>query len=233
MAEPEVVDLDLTIDDLVPKSPERIAEEKKESGNHLYKFKNYTGALAMYEEAIKLCPENASYYGNRSACDLTGGEQAVKKAAELGGADCASNEKRALESLRKLHDDAQKALESGDYRRVVFCNEAFKMGRWQQALNLYNEALKIDKTNRKVNAKLYFNKATVCAKLNQTQEAANACTAALELDENYVKAILRRAKCYTELDIDPNVVFQSFFRGSGFDFQGTPYTGNVFNFQFG
>lgn len=46
----------------------RIAEEKKESGNHLYKFKNYKGALAMYDEAIKLCPENAAYYGNRSAC---------------------------------------------------------------------------------------------------------------------------------------------------------------------
>lgn len=46
----------------------RLAEEKKESGNHLYKFKNYKGALAMYDEAIKLCPDNAAFYGNRSAC---------------------------------------------------------------------------------------------------------------------------------------------------------------------
>ncbi|XP_045511069.1 dnaJ homolog subfamily C member 7 [Colias croceus] len=337
MAESEVVDLDLTIDDLVPKSPEKLAEEKKENGNHLYKFKNYKGALAMYEEAIKLCPENAAYYGNRSACymmlgmykkaledaqkavaldstftkgyirmakccialgDISGGEQAVNRATELGGADCASNEKLALDSLRRLHEDAQRALEAGDFRRVVFCmdrcleyspsssraklikaeclamlgrcqeaqeiandslrfdsldteaiyvrglclyfedkdeqafkhfqqvlrlapdhkkametykkakllkqkkeegNEAFKMGRWQQALTLYNEALKIDKNNRKVNAKLYFNKATVCAKLHQIKEAADACTAALDLDSNYIKALLRRAKCYTEL----------------------------------
>lgn len=337
MADAEVVDLDLTIDDLVPKSPESLAEEKKESGNHLYKYKNYKGALAMYDEAIKLCPENASYYGNRAACymmlgtykkaledaqtavaldntftkgyiriakccialgDLAGGEQAVRKASELGGAECAASERRALDTLRRLHEDAQKALASGDYRRVVFCmdrcldyspscskakltkaeclallgrcqeaqeiandslrfdsfdtdaiyvrglclyfedkdeqafkhfqqvlrlapdhkkameiykkakllkqkkeegNEAFKMGRWAQALNLYNEALHIDKNNKAVNAKLYFNKATVCAKLNQTKEAADACTKALELDENYVKALLRRAKCYTEL----------------------------------
>lgn len=82
---------------------------------------------------------------------------------------------------------------------MISGNEAFKMGRWQQALNLYNEALTIDKNNRKVNAKLYFNKATVCSKLNQIEEAAEACTAALELDENYVKALLRRAKCYAEL----------------------------------
>ncbi|KPJ11757.1 DnaJ-like subfamily C member 7 [Papilio machaon] len=337
MAEPEVVALDLTIDDLVPKSPERLAEEKKESGNHLYKFKNYKGALAMYEEAIKLCPDNASYYGNRSACymmmgmykkaledaqkavaldptftkgyirvtkccialgDLFGGDQAAQRASELGGPDCVTSERRALETLRRLNEDAQRALDAGDYRRVVFCmdrcldyspsctkakltkaeclamlgrcqeaqeiandclrsnsfdteaifvrglclyfedkdeqafkhfqqvlrlapdhkkametykkakllkqkkeegNEAFKMGRWQQALKLYNEALEVDKNNKTVNAKLYYNKATVCAKLNQIKEAAEACTAALELDENYVKALLRRAKCYTEL----------------------------------
>ncbi|CAH0726604.1 unnamed protein product, partial [Brenthis ino] len=336
MAEPEV-ELDLTIDDLVPKSPERLAEEKKESGNHLYKFKNYKGALVLYEEAIKLCPENAAYYGNRAACymmlgmykkaledalkavaldstftkgyirmakcyialdDLSGADQAIRRASELGGTDCASNERKALESLRRLHEDAQRAMEAGDFRRVVFCmdrcleyspssskaklmkaeclamlgrcqeaqeiandslrfdsfdteaiyvrglclyfedkdeqafkhfqqvlrlapdhkkametykkakllkqkkeegNEAFKMGRWQQALTLYNEALTVDKNNRKVNAKLYFNKATVCSKMNQIKEAAEACTAALELDENYVKALLRRAKCYTEL----------------------------------
>lgn len=73
------------------------------------------------------------------------------------------------------------------------------MGRWQQALTLYNDALTIDKNNKAVNAKLYFNKATVCSKLNQIKEAADACTAALELDENYVKALLRRAKCYSDL----------------------------------
>lgn len=78
-------------------------------------------------------------------------------------------------------------------------NEAFKMGRWQQALSLYNEALTIDKMNRAVNAKLYYNKATVCSKLGLTKEAAAACTSALELDENYVKALLRRAKCHSEL----------------------------------
>lgn len=337
MAESEILDLDLNIEDLVPKSPESLAEEKKDSGNYLYKFKNYKGALAMYDEAIKLCPENAAYYGNRSACymmlcmykkaledaqkavsldptftkgyiraakccialgDLLNGEQAVRRATELGGVECVSGELRALETLKRLHEDAQRALDANDYRRVVFCmdrcldyspsctkckltkaeclallgrcqeaqeiandllrldsqdteaiyvrglclyfedrdeqafkhfqqvlrlnpdhkkavetykrakllkqkkeegNEAFKMGRWQQALALYNEALTIDKNNRTVNAKLHFNKATVCAKLNMLNETAEACTAALELDENYVKALLRRAKCYTEL----------------------------------
>lgn len=34
----------------------------------------------MYDEAIKLCPDNASYYGNRSACYMMLGN--YKKALE-------------------------------------------------------------------------------------------------------------------------------------------------------
>lgn len=99
----------------------------------------------------------------------------------------------------------EKSLQTQDLFKLIrfsLCvagNEAFKMGRWQQALSLYNEALTVDRNNKIVNAKLYYNKATVCAKLNQIKEAIEACTAALELDENYVKALLRRAKCYSDL----------------------------------
>lgn len=53
--------------------------------------------------------------------DLSGAEQAICRASELGGADCASNERKALKSLQRLHDDAQRAMEAGDHRRVVFC----------------------------------------------------------------------------------------------------------------
>lgn len=53
--------------------------------------------------------------------DLLGGDQAVRRASELGGVDCAAGERRALETLRKLHEDAQRAMEAQDYRRVVFC----------------------------------------------------------------------------------------------------------------
>lgn len=58
----------------------RLAEEKKESGNHLYKFKNYKGALTMYDEAVKLCPENPAYLGNRAAAYMMLGM--YKKALE-------------------------------------------------------------------------------------------------------------------------------------------------------
>lgn len=45
-------------------------------------------------------------------------------------------------------------------------NEAFKAQRLQEAYDLYTEALSIDPNNNKTNAKLYFNRATVCAKVS-------------------------------------------------------------------
>ena len=44
-------------------------------------------------------------------------------------------------------------------------NEAFKAGKLQEAHKLYSEALEIDPLNKSTNAKLYFNRATVVAKV--------------------------------------------------------------------
>merc|ERR1712183_377748 len=50
------------------------------------------------------------------------------------------------------------------------------------------------------NAKLYFNRATVAAKLKRTAESIADCDKALELDPSYTKALLRRAKSYMETE---------------------------------
>lgn len=65
--------------------------------------------------------EKVAYCKIIQSGDLSGGDQAVRRASELGGAECAASERRALETLRKLHEDAQRAMEANDYRRVVFC----------------------------------------------------------------------------------------------------------------
>ncbi|XP_052898822.1 dnaJ homolog subfamily C member 7 isoform X3 [Anopheles moucheti] len=53
---------------------ERLAEEKKNSGNDEYKSKRYEVALRLYSEAIHLSPETVAYYGNRSACYMMLGD---------------------------------------------------------------------------------------------------------------------------------------------------------------
>ncbi|KAL3281185.1 hypothetical protein HHI36_004402 [Cryptolaemus montrouzieri] len=324
-------------DDIIPTSPEELAESKKEHGNEFYKIKQYHSALPFYNEAISLCPETAAYYGNRSAClmmlnrfrdaledarkavqldptfvkgyvriakcaialgDLVTAESSIKTLELMNEAKSVVGEIRVLQKLQQYESEAQKAYDKKDFRKVVYCmdrcldeaptcprykitkaeclaflgryaesqeiansilhldkgnadaiyvrgiclfyednidsafshfqqvlrlapdhakameiykrakllkkkkeegNEAYKNCRFQEALNLYSEALNIDPLNKKTNAKLHFNKATVLSRLNKLREAVDDCTAALKLDDTYMKALLRRAKCYMDL----------------------------------
>merc|ERR1719270_1126883 len=96
---------------------------------------------------------------------------------------------KAKEIYRKAKSLKQKKEEG---------NTAFKAGNLDEAYKLYSEALAIDPHNRSTNAKLYFNRATVAAKLKRTSESIADCDKALELDPSYTKALLRRAKSYME-----------------------------------
>ncbi|XP_076823142.1 dnaJ homolog subfamily C member 7-like [Clavelina lepadiformis] len=79
-------------------------------------------------------------------------------------------------------------------------NDAFKRCQTQKAYDLYTEALAIDPNNRKTNAKLFCNRALVGTKLRKYEVSAEDCSRAIELDEHYVKAYQRRAKCYMEIE---------------------------------
>merc|ERR1711970_1435401 len=317
-------------------SPERLAEEKKEEGNQLYKLKQYRDALSKYSEAIDLCPQCVSFYGNRSACylmlgqprqaledartstnldpdftkgwtrvarccvmlgDTVSAKQALTKLGNLGEDN--PTEQRNIETVEKMVSDSQQAYQGKDYRKSLWCldkalevashslaiktsraeclaflgryteaseaansvlqfdnlnadaiyvrglclyyednvdrafshftqvlrfapdhvkakeiykkakslktkkeegNTAFKAGNLEEAYKLYSDALQIDPCNRTTNAKLYFNRATVASKLKKTAESIADCDRALDLDPNYTKAILRRAKSYMETE---------------------------------
>jgi len=79
-------------------------------------------------------------------------------------------------------------------------NEQFKAGNFDQSYELYSEALLIDPVNKITNAKIYFNRATVSAKLGKHTDSIADCSKALELDSGYLKALLRRAKSYMETE---------------------------------
>lgn len=109
-----------------------------------------------------------------------------------------------FQQVLRLAPDHKKAMDI--YKRAKLLkkkkeegNEAYKLCRFQEACKLYTEALEIDPLNKKTNAKLYFNRATAFARLTKTKEAIADCTAALNLDDTYLKALLRRAKCYMDL----------------------------------
>ena len=47
-------------------------------------------------------------------------------------------------------------------------NEAYRKGKYEEAFDLYTEALAIDPCNKKTNAKLHSNRSNVCEKVIQT-----------------------------------------------------------------
>jgi len=105
----------------------------------------------------------------------------------------------------KLAPDHLKAREI--YKKAKFLkakkeegNDAFKNGNLVEAYTIYSDALKIDPCNKITNAKLYFNRATVASKQKKIEESIADCDKAIELDPNYTKAILRRAKSYMDLE---------------------------------
>ncbi|XP_064647220.1 dnaJ homolog subfamily C member 7-like [Lineus longissimus] len=77
-------------------------------------------------------------------------------------------------------------------------NNAFRAGRYEDAYSIYTEALNIDPFNVHTNSKLYCNRATACSKVNRNDQAIEDCSKAIELDDKYLKAYLRRAKCYMD-----------------------------------
>ncbi|XP_073230026.1 dnaJ homolog subfamily C member 7-like [Porites lutea] len=79
-------------------------------------------------------------------------------------------------------------------------NDTFSCGKYQEAYDIYTEALTIDAHNNSTNAKLYYNRSLVGSKLNRLEEAINDCTQAIELDPTYLKAYIKRARCYMEAE---------------------------------
>eukprot|EP01098_Paradermamoeba_levis_P006314 TRINITY_DN2623_c0_g1_i1.p1 TRINITY_DN2623_c0_g1~~TRINITY_DN2623_c0_g1_i1.p1 ORF type:complete len:497 (-),score=162.01 TRINITY_DN2623_c0_g1_i1:184-1674(-) len=79
-------------------------------------------------------------------------------------------------------------------------NEAFKISKFQEAFDLYSQALTVDFRFKQINSTLYCNRAAAAMKINRWEQAASDCTKAIELDENYLKAYTRRASIYMTLE---------------------------------
>jgi DnaJ family protein C protein 7 len=79
-------------------------------------------------------------------------------------------------------------------------NDAFQKGAQEEAVAAYTEALAVDPDNNSYNSTLYANRAAAFSKMGKHKEALEDCTRALDLDPNYLKALLRRAQIYMTLE---------------------------------
>lgn len=79
-------------------------------------------------------------------------------------------------------------------------NELFKTFKYREAHAVYTEALQVDELNKEINSKLHYNRALVSSKIGNYRDAVADCTAALKYNSKYVKAFMRRAKCYYDIE---------------------------------
>lgn len=79
-------------------------------------------------------------------------------------------------------------------------NMLFKSGRYREAHVIYTDALKIDEHNKDINSKLLYNRALVNTRIGNLREAVTDCNRVLELNSQYLKALLLRARCHNDLE---------------------------------
>ncbi|XP_071517225.1 tetratricopeptide repeat protein 1 isoform X1 [Panulirus ornatus] len=90
------------------------------------------------------------------------------------------------EEKNAKREESQKQKESG--------NASFKTGQFEEAVTTYTSGLRICPLSYpKDRAVLYSNRAAAKARMDLKKEAIKDCSKAIELDDAYTKAILRRA----------------------------------------
>lgn len=80
-------------------------------------------------------------------------------------------------------------------------NEQFKLGNHIESINTYTEALRLCPLQYQNDRSIFYaNRAASKISLGKTESALEDCTKAIELNDKYIRAYLRRAKLYEESD---------------------------------
>ncbi|KAJ7984495.1 hypothetical protein DPEC_G00355410 [Dallia pectoralis] len=150
-------------------------------------------------------PEAQSVASDILRVDTTNGDALYVRGLCLYYEDCIDKAVQFFVQALRMAPDHEKARLACRNAKALKAkkeegNQAFKDNRFEAAYKLYSEALVIDPNNIKTNAKLYCNRGTVGAKLKKSNEAIEDCTSAIKLDDTYIKAYLRRAQCYMDIE---------------------------------
>lgn len=78
-------------------------------------------------------------------------------------------------------------------------NIAFKNNEWQLAIKEWTSCIELDPRNIGVITKLYYNRGVAYAKISKFIESITDCTRAIQLDNSYVKAFVRRGDSHMSI----------------------------------
>uniref|UniRef100_A0AAY4ADA7 DnaJ homolog subfamily C member 7 n=1 Tax=Denticeps clupeoides TaxID=299321 RepID=A0AAY4ADA7_9TELE len=150
-------------------------------------------------------PEAQSVASDILRVDSTNGDALYVRGLCLYYEDCIDKAVQFFMQALRMAPDHEKARLACRNAKALKAkkeegNQAFKDRDYDAAYKLYSEALMIDPNNIKTNAKLYCNRATAGSKLKRLEQAIEDCSSAIKLDETYIKAYLRRAQCYMDME---------------------------------
>ncbi|XP_076656881.1 RNA polymerase II-associated protein spaghetti isoform X2 [Halictus rubicundus] len=116
-----------------------------------------------------------------SAWDKFDVDKACKDVEKEEQSDSSGDETMSTKQLEKAHEEATKHKEEG--------NRFVQQQKWVNAIQCYNQAITIFAYD----AVFFANRGLCQLKLNNFHSAESDCSAAIQLDETYVKAYHRRA----------------------------------------
>jgi len=199
---------------------ERLYQQAESS----YESKDFHKALESYKQALMSCPELVP--GKIKAIETLSKTGDTKTAIELcnrygpelsdnvdflyakGLALCSHGQieagKRVWIEAMKLDPDNAKCRNAIKIvnRQEEFKekgNAAFKANRNEEAVKHYTAGIDLDPYNKTLSATLYANRAACYLKLKQFAEAVADCNKALQLNDGYAKAYLRRGEAKMEM----------------------------------
>ncbi|KAI7725703.1 hypothetical protein M8C21_018148 [Ambrosia artemisiifolia] len=158
--------------------------------------------LQRYEQIIQMCEQTLSSTGSDSwrsnlivksyfyLGKLEEAHEFIKK-QENSGIITDRLESMSLESMIPLADTISELLS-----RKAAGNEAYKSGRYSEAVESYTSALSCSVESRPFAAICFCNRAAAYRALGQISDAIADCNLAIALDPSYLKAISRRANLY-------------------------------------
>lgn len=105
------------------------------------------------------------------------------------------------EPLQNLSEEEQEKNHEVTLELKSQGNNEFKEERYLESAKLYTKAIKICPIKYPIDRSILFaNRAAAKAKLGRNKSAIEDCTKAIELNDKYLKAYLRRAALYEETD---------------------------------
>ncbi|XP_075715987.1 tetratricopeptide repeat protein 1 [Rhinoderma darwinii] len=117
------------------------------------------------------------------------------------GEDVELDEKTLLEMEKDLTEEEREERKKESTHLKEEGNELFKKENYVEAEDIYSQALlKCPAYYHKERSILYSNRAAARLKQDKMEPAITDCTKAIELNPDYIRALLRRAELYEKTD---------------------------------